>query len=152
MRWIWWAPFGAAVLHIFEEFVFPGGFPEWDRKYRPAIRASITPRFHVVINAVLLVVCAAVAVARGTAQGVAAWLTVAALLAANAVFHLLGMRRTRSYSPGIVTAWALYVPMAAYGFRYFIRSGQASLGTAISAAVIGASYHLWASMMHRARA
>src|SRR5262249_5803750 len=52
--WIWWAPLCAATLHIVEEFVYPGGFAEWDRAYRPAFRESITPRLHVVVNALLL--------------------------------------------------------------------------------------------------
>lgn len=34
MRWLFWAPLVAATLHIFEEFVWPGGFARWDREYR----------------------------------------------------------------------------------------------------------------------
>jgi hypothetical protein len=26
VSWLWWAPLGAAALHIGEEFVYPGGF------------------------------------------------------------------------------------------------------------------------------
>jgi hypothetical protein len=37
-----------------DELDYPGGFADWDRAYRPSIRGSITPRFHVVINAALL--------------------------------------------------------------------------------------------------
>lgn len=50
MTWLWWAPLAATTLHIFEEFVYPGGFAEWDRNYRPAVRKSITPRFHIIVN------------------------------------------------------------------------------------------------------
>jgi hypothetical protein len=56
-NWVFWAPLGVASLHIIEEFVFPGGFPDWDRQYRPAFRQSITPRFHVIINGLLLLAC-----------------------------------------------------------------------------------------------
>ena len=45
MTWIWWGPLIVAALHISEEFVFPGGFAEWDRMYRRNILASITRRF-----------------------------------------------------------------------------------------------------------
>ena len=147
----WW-PLAAAVAHIFEEFVFPGGFAEWDRRYRPAIRSSITPRLHLVLNGLLILVSVAVGALGPTPQGVSAWLTVAALLASNAVFHVVGALRTRSYSPGIVTGLGLYVPMALYGYVHFLRSGLASAATAVAAAAIGASYHLWASFAHARRA
>jgi hypothetical protein len=35
VSWIGWAPPGATVLQIGEEFVHPGGFASWDRAYRP---------------------------------------------------------------------------------------------------------------------
>ena len=66
MTWLWWAPFGATVLHIIEEFVYPGGFAEWDRSYRPTIRNSITTRFHIIINGALLLLCAQVGLLAGT--------------------------------------------------------------------------------------
>ena len=152
MTWLWWAPLGAATLHIGEEFVFPGGFPEWDRMYRPQIRKSITKRFHIVINALLIGFCLTVAQAAGTAQGVAAWLTLAALLLGNAIFHLVGTVKTRRYSPGLVTGLALYVPMAIVGYVHFLRTRQASWGTAAVAALLGSSYQLWATMLHARRA
>jgi hypothetical protein len=85
----WW-PLIASMLHIVEEFVVPGGFAAWDRKFRPAYAASITPRLHVIMNALLLLAGVAVGRAGAAPQGVAAWLTLAALLAGNAVFHLVG--------------------------------------------------------------
>jgi hypothetical protein len=60
MTWILWAPLGAANLHIFEEFVFPGGFTAWYRQYR-ADASRITTRFLVLINVALLIVCCNVA-------------------------------------------------------------------------------------------
>ena len=102
MTWIWWAPLAAAALHIVEEFVCPGGFAAWDRAYRPAISASITPRFHVIINGLLLLLCAQVwglaPLDRTGERAVAgvAWLAVAAVLFSNAVFHVIGSVRTRS--------------------------------------------------------
>jgi hypothetical protein len=147
----WW-PMGAALLHIFEEFVFPGGFAAWDRAYRPAIRSSITPGFHLFVNGVLIAVCAVVGLRGPTPGGVAAWLTVAALLASNAVFHLVGAIRTRGYSPGLVTALTLYLPMVLYGYAHFLRSGLASPSTAIVALALGASYPVWATAVHVGRA
>jgi hypothetical protein len=149
---MYWWPLGAVVLHIVEEFVFPGGFADWDRSYRPQVRSSITPRFHLVVNAVLVLACLAVGWIGPSPRGVAAWLTIAALLGTNAVFHVVGSFQTRRYSPGVVTGVLLYVPLAIYGFVYFLRTGQASLPTALAALAIGGSYHLWSSLAHAQRA
>ncbi len=168
MAWLWWAPSIAASLHIVEEFVIPGGFGEWDRAYRPRLRASITPRLHVAVNAALLVLCAMVGLA-GSAGGVAigslrlrsaippseggaAWVALAALLLSNAAFHVVGAIRTRRYSPGIVTAVALYVPLAFVGAGYLLRAGRVSALDAAVGAAIGGSYPLWAHLLHVVRA
>ena len=75
MNGSFWAPMGVSSLHIFEEFVYPGGFAKWDRHYRPGFRASITPRFHI-INRLLLLLCYDVGAMGGTPIGIAGWLAV----------------------------------------------------------------------------
>ena len=151
-NWVYWSPLCAAGLHIFEEFVFPGGFMDWYRKTRPTIQASITPRFLVVVNVLLIILCYDVAAMAGRPFGTMLWFLVAALLFANGIWHLVATIRTRSYSPGLVTGLALYVPMAIYGAVQLIRSGQISIGRALPAAAIGASYQLWSNLLHRRRA
>ena len=146
-----WAPMGAAGLHIFEEFVYPGGFAEWDRHYRPGFRASITPRFHLIINGLLLLLCYDVGAMGGTPIGIAGWLAVMALLFGNAVWHVVGTVRTRRYSPGVITGVLLYVPLAIYGYIHLLRSGQVSVATAIVAFAIGSSYPLIGTAIHRWR-
>src|SRR5262245_43848342 len=148
---MYWWPLGAVVLHIVEEFVFPGGFAEWDRSYRPQVRSSITPRFHLFVTTVLVVACVAIGWLGPSPRGVAAWLTIAALLGTNAIFHVMGSFQTRRYSPGVATGVLLYLPLAVYGFVYFLRTGQASLPTALAALLIGGSYHLWSSLAHAQR-
>ena len=141
--WIFWAPLGAAILHIVEEFVYPGGFAEWDRRYRPGIKKSITTRFHVIINGLFLVACYDAGALRHRPVGVGVWLIVAALQFGNAVWHPVGAVRTRSYSPGMVTGLLLYVPLCVYGYVLFVSAGQISVPAAILAFGVGSSYHLW---------
>ena len=71
-----WSLTIAALIHIFEEFVFPGGFKEWWLSYRPDIRASVSNRFPVIINVALVLFSANVALAAQARRGngVAAWL------------------------------------------------------------------------------
>jgi uncharacterized protein with HXXEE motif len=151
MNWVFWAPLCAASLHIFEEFVFPGGFAAWYRRYRPDIQKSITPRFLVIINALLLMLCYDVGALRSRSTGIGLWLMVTALLSSNAVWHVVGAVRTRSYSPGMITGLLLYAPLTFYGYAQFLRSGKASIATAIIAFAIGGSYHLWSSAFHGLR-
>jgi uncharacterized protein with HXXEE motif len=169
MIWFWWAPLGAASLHIVEEFVHPVGFADWDRAYRPDIRASITPGLHVVMNALLLFACFSVALAGmpGGALEIAgvrfrsaipeslaapAWLALAALIFSNAVFHVAGTVQTGRISPGVRTGVVLYMPMAVVGFWRFLATGRVSPLAAGAAALAGGSYHLWAALGHRWRA
>src|SRR5262245_28289458 len=142
----------AALLHITEEFFLPGGFRAWYARYRPETSVSFTTTFAVLINALLLAVCLVPPLLGPTPRTVALWLTIAALLAGNAWFHLRGALVTRQYSPGVVTGFLLYLPLAILGFYSFLHAGLASGGTALSAAVIGVSYDLVSARLHRRRA
>ena len=153
MKLLAWSLAGAATLHIFEEFAYPGGFKAWWCLYRPETAGSVSNRFLITINAILLVfaVTVALAVQAPRGNGVAAWLALAALLFSNAIFHLIGAFQTKRYSPGMISGIALYIPIAIYGFVHFLRSGRASITTALVAALIGGSYHFIAFANHRRR-
>jgi len=148
-----WSLTVAASIHIFEEFVFPGGFKAWWRFYKPDIAGSVSNRFLVFINALLIAFSVNVALAMTSphGHGVAAWLTLAALLASNAIFHIVGAIQIRRYSPGMISGSVLYLPLAVYGFVHFLRSEQASVWTALAAIAIGGSYHFISSANHRRR-
>jgi hypothetical protein len=147
-----WLPLGAVLLHLFEEFVWPGGFAEWYRWYRPERAASVTTGFLVWIN-VLFVAMALIPVVMGfRPYGVAFWLVVASIAAANGMFHLWAVLRTSRYSPGVVTGGVVYLPLAVFGFIYFWRTGLANLPTLLQAAIIGPAYNVYAAWNHRRRA
>jgi hypothetical protein len=147
-----WLPLAAVALHLVEEFAWPGGFPDWYRRYRPERAASVTTAFLVWINVVLVVMALAAALLGPRPQGIALWLVVASIGAANGVFHLWATLKPRRYSPGVVTGMLLYVPLAIWGFWHFATSGLASTGTLLQALVIGPAYHLYAAWNHRRRA
>ena len=155
MLLLFWSPTVAAGIHIFEEFVFPGGFKAWYHAYKPEIAPSISNRFLVIINSLLIAFSVLVALAGLAPHGnaVAAWLTLAALLFSNAIFHIIGAVQTKRYSPGMISGIVLYIPLAAYGYAYFLQSGQASVGTALLAFAIGGSYHFisFANHLRRSR-
>jgi hypothetical protein len=153
MTYIFWAPLAAAVLHILEEFVFPGGFREWYSSYKPQIKKSISKRFLFLINAGLLILCYDIGALKenNSSISVILWLGVMALLAANGVWHLRGVLKTKTYSPGVVTGTIIYIPLAVYGYIYFLQTGLASILIAVAAFIVGASYQLWSNLFHRFR-
>jgi Protein of unknown function with HXXEE motif len=150
--WLYWAPLVAASLHIVEEFAYPGGFVGWYRRSYPKIAASITPRLLVIVNVLLVILCYDVGALAGRPSGAFLWLVVMALLFANAVWHVVGAVRTRSYSPGLVTGLLLYMPVTVYGVARLIGRGELSLLRAGVALAAGSSYQLWANLLHRQRA
>ena len=149
-----WSLAIAATIHIIEEFAFPGGFKAWWCAYKPDIAASVSNRFLVMINTLLIAFSALVALAMQSPKGngIAAWLTLAALLFSNAVFHIIGAMQTKGYSPGMISGIVLYIPLAVYGFIHFLRNGQESIGTALMAILLGGSYHFISFANHRRRA
>lgn len=148
MNWLPWAPLAAAILHMSEEFIYPGRFAEWYRRYR-ANASRITSRFLVIINALLLIACVDVGILGRTTAGAVYWLIIAALLCSNGIWHAWASCKSRSYSPGVVTGVTIYVPLALYGYGHFLRSGAVSIGTALVAVIAGGSYHFWSALYHR---
>ena len=147
MDWLLWAPLVAAGLHMSEEFLIPGGFLGWYRRYR-ADPSRITRRFLVIVNAVLLVVCCNIALLGRTPLGIAYWLTISALLCSNGIWHAWASYKSHTYSPGVVTGVAVYVPLAIFGYSQLVRSGAVSIGIAAVAWVVGGSYQFWSAAYH----
>ena len=147
MDWLPCAPLFAASLHMSEEFLLPGGFPAWYRRYRTD-PSRITPRFLLIVNTALLVVCCNIALLGRTPAGIAYWLTISALLCSNGIWHVWASCKSRTYSPGVVTGVAVYVPLAVFGYTHFIGSGTVPPGVAAAACAIGGSYPFWSAIYH----
>ena len=152
MTLLFWVSLFAVTAHLVEEFVFPGGFLAWHRLYRPQHAASITARFALIVNGLLLFLLLAIGInGPGSPIGIFQWLTLAALLVTNAAFHIRAVINTRAYSPGVVTAAFLYVPLGVYGYYWLLRTGAASVGTASVALVLGGCYPFVSAALHRMR-
>jgi hypothetical protein len=147
-----WLPLGAVTLHLVEEFVWPGGFGDWYRSYRPERASSVTTSFLVRINALFVAMAFIAGLLAFRPYGVAIWLVVAGIGAANAAFHIWASVRTRTYSPGVATGCLLYLPLAVFGFVYFWRSGLAGPSVLIQAALIGPAFNIYSAWNHKRRA
>ena len=148
--WLPCAPLGAALLHISEEFVVPGGFPAWYRRYR-ANAARVTPRFLFLVNAGLIVGCVQVGLLGRTAPGIFYWLALAAVMGSNGIWHIWASFRSHAYSPGVVTGALIYIPLAIYGFALFLRSSNLPPAGVVVAGILGGSYPFWSAVYHGVR-
>jgi hypothetical protein len=144
-----WLPFFAIAAHLIEEFVWPGGFAQWYRAYPPGYSTPVTVRLLVIVNAVFVGLALLPPLLGATPQGFAYWVVVAAIAAANALFHLRATIVTRRYSPGVVTGLALYLPLAVAGIVYLLRLHLVAFATLGQAVLIGIGYSVWSTWKHR---
>jgi len=140
-------------LHVMEEFIFPGGGPDWFRAARPQFSGQYTDAYFFRINAIPLAL--AFLVTLGTFDfaggftyfGIRAWLAFVSFQGFNVLFfHVLGMIRTKRYSPGIVTGLVLFVPLVVIAFSHLLRTGVVDVFSAIVA--IGIGYAVLAVLDH----
>jgi hypothetical protein len=140
MSWIYFGFLPAAILHVLEEFVYPGGFMAFMKKMAPPFAPFVTPIFAIVINGVFLLLCVMAALIGRSAPVFV--LSVAALLAINGVTHALGAIRARRYAPGLLTGGLLYLPLAVLAYYLYIGSGQVSVEEGVGSFILGAAYQL----------
>ena len=142
-RVIAWMPLIAVLLHLVEAFAWPGGFPAWYRAFRPDRASNVTTTVLGYVNAVPIVIAVLAGVLGSRPFGVAFWLIVASIGACRAAWQAWATVKKNEYSPGVVTACALYIPLAIFGFVHFARSGIVRPEVVLQAAVAGPAFHFF---------
>ena len=137
-NWIFGALLGAASLHVIEEYVYPGGFPDFMKRMFPSLAASVTHLFAIIINALFILLCIA-AVLVGESLPLLS-LSVAALCGSNALVHLVATCRTRRYVPGVVTGLILYLPLAILALWRIGTNGRITPAILAAAVMLGIAY------------
>ena len=129
--WLWVAT-AAYGLHMLEEFMF-----DWKTWANKVLRLPVDwPTFYVVNSAA--VVLGVVAAAIGWRLP-AVSLAFPALMIINAVFfHILPFVATRKFSPGVISAVVLFLPIGTWLFFAADKDGVLTTATAITAFVLGA--------------
>jgi hypothetical protein len=137
-QWIFILLLIAAVVHITEEYIFPGGFFGALPRLLPDQKHLFTPAFHWIVNGVFLLVCLA-----GAAIGqsnLALSLSAFALILTNAVLHIRGVLVTRAYYPGVLSGAFIYIPLCLYAYGLFLSSGRITWLQAVGSFLLGVSY------------
>ncbi len=138
MDWVFTAFVGAAVVHVVEEFVYPGGFMDVMKRFNPQFTPFITVRFAVIINGLFLLLCVLAAIVGE--NSLIFGLSVASLLFINALVHIGATLRARGYAPGIVSSVLLYLPLSLYAYYVFISSGQIAWPELAASGLLGILY------------
>jgi hypothetical protein len=130
-RWAWLFPV-TYVLHITEEYF--GGFPRW---LAAVSGARLSDRDFLAINATALIVMT-VAV---TVRDVVRWplVALATIVTVNAILHLGGSIVTASYSPGVITATTLWLPLGLFALRTL--RAQVATTTFVAGMTAGVAAH-----------
>ena len=131
----------SAVLHVTEEYGYPGGFLKWAKKFIPRIADRITIRMAVIVNGLFIILCAGGVVFGGRHPMFA--LSIAGLILVNGIIHVLSSIVTKSYSPGLITSLVLYIPLSIYLFMYF----NISLTSILNLILYGVLYHLFVPLV-----
>lgn len=155
MKWIFIAFLAASMIHMGEEYFYPGGFMDVMKQVNPKFAPLVTARMAVVINGLQLLLClAAIAVGENAP---AFSMSVAALLFINGLVHIVGCFRVNRYVPGAITGTLIYIPLSVYAYYLTLSSGQLTRNGLIVTAVLGLlcqavpiGYFVMASAIRRA--
>ena len=155
MDWIFKAFLVVSMIHMGEEYFYPGGFMDVMKRLNPKFAPLVTVPMAVVINGLQLILCI-LAIAVGK-NALAFSMSVAGLLFINGLVHIMGCVIVKGYMPGVITGVLLYVPLSAYAYYFFISSGQLMLmGIIVSGVLcllyqaVPISYFVLASAMRKA--
>jgi len=138
MDWVFSAFLVVSMLHMVEEYFYPGGFMDVMKRFNPRFAPFVTVPMAVIINGLQLVLCVlALIVGRNM---LTFSISVAALLFINGLAHILGSVRGKGYEPGVFTGVLLYLPLSVYAYYAFIGSGQLALNQVFVTVVLGLFY------------
>ena len=140
MHWIFWTFVGAAVIHVVEEFGYPGGFLDTMRGLNPRIAPLVTVEAAIIINGLFLLLCVLGAVVGS--RSIVFGLSVASLLFFNALMHIWGAVKARGYTPGVVSGVVLYLPLSLYAYYLAVEMGELTLGGGALSGLLGALYQV----------
>jgi hypothetical protein len=110
----------AGLVHVAEETLT--GFMKWFKEFL-GFRISVTE--DVVVNAIFLIALAIGALVSNTYPIFS--LGAVGFVFINFWFHVIGTIKLRRYSPGLISAALLYLPLSSYAYYLILGSGSVTL-------------------------
>jgi hypothetical protein len=126
---VFWAILGCGILHIAEEYL-TGWVPRFQERF-----PGMTEGKFWIVNALFLLLCWAAVVVNVTVPLFS--LSAAALVLVNAVIHIANSVRESRYSPGLITATILYLPVGAVAYLTYAIAGLTPLPVLVGSLLLG---------------
>lgn len=126
--------FGCSILHVFEEFVYPGGFANEFKQMLLKINLKMTNAWLVVTNIMFLTIVTSTLFIENTLFG----LSVISITLLNGLLHIGKSLQVKRYFPGLITAALFYIPIGIFSFWSF----DLNLIQKIQCLVLGLLMHL----------
>ncbi len=138
MEWIFTAFLVVSIIHLGEEYFYPGGFMDVMKRLSPKFAPLVNVPMAVIINGLQLLLCiAAIVIGK---KALIFSMSIAGLLFINGWMHIMGCVRTKGYAPGVITGVLFYVPLSVYAYYLLIHSGQLTLNGVIASGILGLFY------------
>ncbi len=137
---IFWVFLLAALVHVGEEYFFPGGFMQFMQRLNPRWASAITAPFTILVNAAFLLLVFA-----GAWVGESSLifsLSIAALLFINGILHFAGTIITSHYVPGLISGLLLYIPLSTTAFITYLCAERIELSGVALSFLFGSLYQL----------
>jgi hypothetical protein len=131
------------MLHVTEEFLFPGGFSEWYQEWIPSKTGGVPTGYLVWINTLMIGVCVLPVWLGDAPRAVSIWYTVTTIAGINACFHIIGVFKLKKYSPGVITGTLLYLPLFVFSSVTLLGSGQITVIRAACILALAVGYHVF---------
>lgn len=133
-----WALPIAFGLHVFEEFIFPGGLPQLFRDYKPRKppEKARSGLYYFILNGTALVAALILAL-MPSVTSLHIYVGFVAVMAANAVSHIRGTVQKRQYCPGTVSGVALLFPLFIVSYWYLLYADKYDWLSAVVNVCIG---------------
>ncbi len=138
MEWIFSTFLMVSIIHMGEEYFYPGGFMDVMKRLSPKLAPFVDAPMAIIVNGLQLLLCIA-AILMGQ-KALVFSLSVAGLLFINGWMHIMGCVRAKGYAPGVITGVFLYVPLSTYAYYLFISSSQLTLNGVIVTGILGLLY------------
>ncbi len=137
---VYWAILAAGVLHVVEEYFFPGGFMRVMKDFQPKFAPFITVPFALIINGLFIVLCLLGALWHAGFPLLG--LTVAVLVGLNGLMHAGAAIRLKGYAPGVVTGVLFYLPLCVLALGQSAAREELSWPRVLSAAALAIALQL----------
>jgi len=154
MEWTFSAFLLVSLIHMGEEYFYPGGFMDVMKRLNSKFAPLVTAPIAIIINGLQLLLCV-VAIAVG--ENVLSFsMSVAGLIFINGLIHIVGCIKVKGYAPGVITGVVLYILLSVYAYYIFTSLSQLTLNGVVVSGVLGLlyqsvpiSYFMLASTMRR---